>query len=119
MLLSCVTLKLTSSHDPAPRNTFQPVFDKAYRARSSKGQVDEPVYLQQLALIFAVLAVGSHHNLEIPANDTGAEEFVSMSKMCLTADDFLNHNTMAGIQTVVCLQRYIFPDVSSFLDTIV
>lgn len=25
-----------------------------------------------------------------------------MARLCLTADDFLNHNTIFGIQTIVC-----------------
>jgi hypothetical protein len=96
-----------TSHDVAPRTNFQPIFDRAYATRAKANLPDEEgLHLQQIALIFAILAVGTHHNLEIPSDDSGSEEFVGLAKACLTADDFLNHNTIAGIQTIVSQTGY-------------
>lgn len=77
------------------------MFERAYAPKSTPG---DKLHLQQIALIFAILAVGTHHNLELPPNDSGSGEFVNMARLCLTADDFLNHNTIFGIQTIVCAQ---------------
>ena len=48
-----------------------------------------------------ILAIGSLYNLELPQHDPQAEDFLLLSKVCLTKGDFLNHNTMPGVQTLV------------------
>lgn len=58
-------------------------------------------HAQKLALLFAVLAMGALHNLELPPDDHSAEEYVSLARDALEAGDFVVHNTIAGVQTLV------------------
>lgn len=90
-------------HDVAPRKAFLPIFERVYEHHTSPANSpsDEKIHLQQLALVYAILALGTHHNLEIPPNDATSNEFVNLAKACLASDDFLNHNTIAGVQALV------------------
>ena len=63
--------------------------------------LSKSIHPQQLALVYMILAMGSLYNLELPQHDPQAEEFLSLSKACLSRGDFLNHNTIAGVQTIV------------------
>jgi len=56
---------------------------------------------QEIALIFIVLAVGTLFNLEILPHHPSAHRYFRLSQQSLCKGDFLNRNTVAGLQTVV------------------
>ncbi|ODN75930.1 hypothetical protein L202_05915 [Cryptococcus amylolentus CBS 6039] len=93
------------NHDPAPRKTFQPIFEKVYDA-SQRPQPEASVHLQQLALVYIILAMGTVHNIELPPHDESAEEYLALAKGSLTKGNFLNHGTIAGVQTLVTMAHY-------------
>lgn len=59
------------------------------------------VDVQQLALLFAVLALGASHNLEFSPDDPIAEDYCEASRNCLVKGNFMTHSTLAGVQTLV------------------
>lgn len=59
------------------------------------------VDVQQLALLFAVLALGASHNLELSPDDPIAEDYCEASRNCLVKGNFMTHSTLAGVQTLV------------------
>lgn len=83
----------------SPRETFQPIFDRVFRHPPPRGALDE--WLQELALVFITLAMGALHNLELPPNDPLAEEFFSLAKSALAKGQFMIHNTLPAVQTLV------------------
>ncbi|WVR04222.1 hypothetical protein IAU60_001222 [Kwoniella sp. DSM 27419] len=93
------------NHDTAPRRFFQPVFDKIYD--SVEARAHRQVHPQQLALLFAILAMGTLQNLELPPHDPSADEYLALAKGCLTKGDFLNNNTIAGVQTLIIMAHYL------------
>lgn len=54
----------------------------------------------ELALLFAVLAMGTLHNLELDANDPLATEYMDLAKRSLCRANFLQHNTLSGLRTL-------------------
>ncbi|WVQ76376.1 hypothetical protein IAR50_006041 [Cryptococcus sp. DSM 104548] len=93
------------NHDPAPRKSFQPIFEKVYDA-SQRPQPEASVHLQHLALVYIILAMGTVHNIELPPHDESAEEYLALAKGSLTKGNFLNHGTIAGVQTLVTMAHY-------------
>lgn len=87
------------SFDVSPRDTFQPIFDRVY-STSPPEKVDS-LWLHELALVYITLALGALHNLELPPNDPIADEFFHLSKAALAKGQFLIHNTIAAVQTLV------------------
>lgn len=59
------------------------------------------VDVQQLATLFAVLAIGATHNLELSPDDLVAEEYCESARSCLVKGNFMTHSTLAGVQTLV------------------
>lgn len=57
---------------------------------------------QELALLFAILAIGSTYNLELYPNDPLAEEYLQTCRRCLAMGKFMTHNSLAGVQALVC-----------------
>ncbi|WVW79032.1 hypothetical protein I302_100995 [Kwoniella bestiolae CBS 10118] len=93
------------NHDTAPRRFFQPVFDRIFQCISTKNY--RSVHPQQLALLYAILAMGTLQNLELPPNDPTADEYLMLAKSCLTKGDFLNNNTIAGVQSLIIMAHYL------------
>ncbi|WRT65255.1 uncharacterized protein IL334_002198 [Kwoniella shivajii] len=93
------------NHDTAPRSFFQPVFDRIFQCVSTKSF--RSVHPQQLALLYAILAMGTLQNLELPPNDPTADEYLALAKGSLTKGDFLNNNTIAGVQTLIIMAHYL------------
>jgi hypothetical protein len=56
---------------------------------------------QDLALLYIVLAKGAYYNLELPADDSSVEDYLSLAKCCLSKGDFLANNTITGLQALV------------------
>jgi hypothetical protein len=65
------------------------------------GQAYARVDVQQLATLFAVLALGATHNLELSPDDLVAEEYCEAARNCLVKGNFMTHSTIAGVQTLV------------------
>jgi len=57
--------------------------------------------VQQLATLFAVLALGASHNLELSPDDQIAEDYCEAARNCLVKGSFMTHSTLAGVQTLV------------------
>lgn len=68
------------------------------------------VDIQQLGLLFIVLALGATHNLELAQDDPISEELCSLAKCCLAKGQFMTRNTLAGVQTLVGLGRSVWAD---------
>lgn len=103
VILFCIT---DISYDVAPRNSFQLVFETVYRQKTARsrhhGSPAPPLSdLQDLALIFMVMAHGSLHSLELPPNDPIAESYAASGKSALAKGDFLSKPTISGIQALV------------------
>lgn len=45
--------------------------------------------------------MGALHNLELPPDDISAEEYLLSSEDCLARGQFMNNNTVPGVQTLV------------------
>lgn len=63
--------------------------------------VNRKVVAQELALLYIILATGALHNLELPPNDPIAEEYLTLSKICLAKGEFMVHCTTIGIMALV------------------
>ena len=66
--------------------------------------ISSRIHIHQLALLFAVFAMGAHHCLEYPPNDPIVEEYIQLAKRCLSLGNFLEKNTIPGLQALV---RYL------------
>ncbi|KAE8543300.1 hypothetical protein D1P53_000002 [Cryptococcus gattii VGV] len=93
------------NHDPAPRRTFQPIFDRVYTS-ILQPRPENSVHLQQLALVYMLLAMGTVHNIELPPHDESAEEYLTLAQAAMTKGNFMNHATIAGLQTLVTMAHY-------------
>lgn len=81
---------------------MDPLFNKLYTGlRSGGSAAAPPVSHQQMALLLVIFAMGTLYNLELAPNDSSAEEYFAMSKTCLAKGNFMVHNTLAGVQTLV------------------
>lgn len=90
---------LVDSYNICPRPSFEPTLNAALDAQSSSSGTR--VNPQEIALIFIVLAVGTLFNLEILPHHPSAHRYFRLSQQSLCKGDFLNRNTVAGLQTVV------------------
>jgi hypothetical protein len=80
----------------------EPLFDKLYTGLRAGGSATEPpVSHQQMALLLVIFAMGTLYNLELAPNDSSAEEYFALAKTCLAKGNFMVHNTLAGVQTLV------------------
>ncbi|RSH80750.1 hypothetical protein EHS25_007086 [Saitozyma podzolica] len=96
MLLESYYRYFAWNHDPAPRSTVVGILEEAYNPLAGSA-----VEAQKLALLFIVFALGALHNLELPANDPSAEEYLSLSQACLAMGDFMRFTTIAGVQALL------------------
>jgi hypothetical protein len=94
-------LRVECSFDVAPRSTMGDLITEVYSVRGASEVSRSHLDPQRLALLFIILAIGSLHNLELPANDPSADEYLELAKRSLSKSDFLTHCTIAGIQTLV------------------
>ncbi|WRT69338.1 uncharacterized protein IL334_006322 [Kwoniella shivajii] len=74
MLVDCYYRYFAWHYDVAPKATFQPIFNRAYQ-RPAGGS--RHVVAQELALVYAILAMGALHNLEFRPNDPCGETYYS------------------------------------------
>lgn len=95
-----------TSYNIAIRERFEPVLSRVYKAADSKNEHPHRVDLQELALVYIVLAFGALHSLELPPNDPSAEEYLILSKSALAKADFLVNNTLAGVQTLHIMAHF-------------
>lgn len=93
--------RIDGSFDVAPRSTLEPIFENAYAAKYSKGEVESKIDSHQLALLYIVLAMGARHSLELPQDDPSADDYMTLAKRSLAKSDFLTHCTIAAVQTLV------------------
>lgn len=89
------------SFDVAPRQRFQPIFESIYEVVKGPQDTRRSVDPQQLALLYAILAMGTLHHLELPPDDPSAEEYLELVKKCLSKGDFLQYTKIESIQTLV------------------
>lgn len=68
---------------------------------STSTQSFSRVDVQQLASLFAILALGASHNLELSPDDPIAEDYCEAARNCLVKGNFMVHSTLAGVQTLV------------------
>jgi hypothetical protein len=54
----------------------------------------------ELGLVYAILAMGTLHDLELEANDPLIAEYLDMAKQSLTRANFLQYNTIPGLQAL-------------------
>jgi len=87
------------SYNICPRPSFEPTLNATLDAQSSSSEIR--VNPQQIALIYIVLAVGTLFNLEVLPHHPSANRYFRLSQQSLCKGDFLNRNTVAGLQTVV------------------
>lgn len=93
--------ELTNSYDVAPREMFMPIFNRIYDPLNQQTSPMTKIQLQELALLFAILAMGVRYGLELPMDDPSGPEFFTLAKTCLSRGDFLTYNTITGVQTLV------------------
>lgn len=65
------------------------------------------VNAQEIALVFIIMAQGTMFNIEMPHCDPSAEDWLRLSERALVKGDFLSNNTVAGLQTLVSLRKYM------------
>lgn len=81
---------------------LEAMLDRAYDLAESPHAVTSRMFPpEKLALIFIIFAMGSYYSLELPADDSSVEEYLSLSRCCMGKADFLNNNSIAAIQTLV------------------
>nr|ODN85910.1 hypothetical protein L203_04409 [Cryptococcus depauperatus CBS 7841] len=99
------------NHDPAPKRTFEPIFNRVYSSPhpspNGSSWPERSVQLQQLALVYMILAMGTVHNIELPPHDPSAEEYIGLAKACLTRANFMGYGSVAGAQTLVTMAHYL------------
>ena len=62
--------------------------------------------LQELGLLFMVLAMGSLYSLELPPDDPIAEEYHWIAQQCLANGEFMTHNSITGIQALHVMAHF-------------
>ncbi|ORY30771.1 hypothetical protein BCR39DRAFT_598252 [Naematelia encephala] len=85
------------SYEVVSRSTLTHLLSNVYPSYS---HVIDP---QQLGLLFVVLAMGALHNLELPPDDPCVDEYLTLAEQCLIKGNFMVHNTMAGVQTLIIM----------------
>nr|XP_018266025.1 uncharacterized protein I303_02403 [Kwoniella dejecticola CBS 10117]OBR88183.1 hypothetical protein I303_02403 [Kwoniella dejecticola CBS 10117] len=86
------------------RKIIQDVF--SYLEASGEEHRRSRIHVQQLGLLFIVLAMGALHNLELRPDDTSAEEYMLCAEDCLTKGHFMTNNTVAGVQTLIIMAHF-------------
>lgn len=88
---------------------LEAMLDRAYDLAESPHAVTSRMFPpEKLALIFIIFAMGSYYSLELPADDSSVEEYLSLSRCCMGKADFLNNNSIAAIQTLVSFLFFCF-----------
>lgn len=90
-------------YDLVPRPTAEHLittFDRQ-TAREPIRQADKYDWLQKLALLFALLAIGTAHNLETDPDDPMGDDYMRQARTCLAMGRFMTHNSLAGVQALV------------------
>ncbi|OAA59728.1 Transcription factor [Niveomyces insectorum RCEF 264] len=88
-------------HDVAPKARFKTTFDRVYSLAAGGSTLPSPpVNFQEIALVFMIMAKGTAYNIEMPPNDSSAEDWLHLAEMALVKGDFLSNNTLAGVQTL-------------------
>jgi hypothetical protein len=88
-------------HNVIPRRDLDYLLVKVYSyVETPYTTTDRKVNHHELGLVFAILAMGTLHNLELEANDPLATEYMDLAKRSLTRGNFLQHNTIAALQTL-------------------
>ena len=64
-------------------------------------------HLQEIALLYLVMAQGALYNIEIPYNDASADKWLQLSEQTLVQGHFLTNNMIPGMQTLVCAKKRI------------
>ena len=93
--------RLTHRYEIIARHTLNAFVEKAYIAKGMSDNVHSRLDVQQLATLFAVLALGASHNLELSPDDQIAEDYCESARNCLVKGNFMTHSTLAGVQTLV------------------
>ena len=88
------------SHNVAPKASFEKTFDRVYK-RAEGNPSSPPINLQEIALVYIIMAQGTMFNIEMPNCDSSAEEWLNLSERALIKGEFLSSNTVAGLQTLV------------------
>lgn len=86
-----------SRHCIVTRTALDGILETIYAARSDPLRRIEH---HQLGLVFAVLAMGTLHDMELEANDPLATEYLDLAKASLTRGNFLQNNTVAALQAL-------------------
>jgi hypothetical protein len=95
--------RLTCRYEIITRPTLNAFVEKAYIAKGMSDTIHSRLDVQQLATLFAVLALGASHNLELSPDDQIAEDYCESARNCLVKGNFMTHSTLAGVQTLVSL----------------
>jgi hypothetical protein len=105
MFLSLISriYRLTHRYEIITRPTLNAFVEKAYIAKGMRDTNHSRLDVQQLATLFAVLALGASHNLELSPDDQIAEDYCEFARNCLVKGNFMTHSTLAGVQTLVIL----------------
>jgi hypothetical protein len=90
----------SSSHDVAPKPSFEKTFDRVY-SLANRCSLSAPVSAQEIALVFIIMAQGTMYNIEMPSHDPSANEWLHLSERALIKGNFLSNNMVAGLQTLV------------------
>lgn len=99
-----LTLANASSHNVAPRASFEETFQRVYKAAEiGHSATHSAVHPQEIALIFIVLAQGTVFNIELPSYDESVEEWLYLSQQSLVKGNFMSDNMVVGLQTLVSL----------------
>lgn len=103
-------LTLTRRHNIVPRSSFMADFEAIYAQMPSvpDNTGNARVHHHILGLVFAVLAMGTLHDLELEPNDALATEYLEMARQSLTRGNFLQDNTIAALQALHVIAHVSF-----------
>lgn len=94
-----------SSYNVIARPAFNADKEAIYKtARSRNGLEQEPtttVNPHTLAVFFAVLAMGTQLNLELPLGDATGNHYIALAQQCLSIGRFLTKSTLRAVQALV------------------
>lgn len=79
--------------EPLKREVFEKHLRDAYDF-----DADPPLPLEQLALVFTVIALGLSFDLQADIRDSRSSKYHSIAQACLTSARFLNVPSLASIQ---------------------
>jgi hypothetical protein len=108
LLIECYYRYIAWNTTPILEQELERFFNEIFRSDFRK-PTNLDIAFQDLALVYAVLALGTLANMELAPNDPQAQQLYLLGQQCLFEGRFLVVNTLTAVQALVYFCPSLLP----------